>query len=91
MKLRITLEGNCETTVRVDGELRDEGVEELREACASALPTVLDLSGLLSVDEPGLEAIRRLADEGMTVRGASPYVAMLLHRGGGDARGKGRP
>ena len=39
---------------------------------------VLDLSNLLFADNRGIDAIRALIDRGWQVRGASPFVQLLL-------------
>ena len=52
MQLRITkTTAGTVTTLRVDGELTDEGVAELERACASVDGSVdLDLSQLMKAD-----------------------------------------
>ena len=69
------------TTVKVDGRLTLEGVAELDRQCGSTTGTVyLDLSNLRSADAEGVEAIRALADRGIRLSGASPYIELLLNR-----------
>ena len=41
-------------------------------------PHRLDLSGLLSADEAGIELLRTLQAEGAELHGASPYFRQLL-------------
>jgi hypothetical protein len=64
-------------TLRLEGRLRAEEVAEL-ERSAEARVTALDLESLLSADEEGLAAIRRLRDRGVEIKNASHYLAMLL-------------
>ena len=71
------------TTVRVIGRLRDDGVVILDEACAAARgPLVLDLSELTGASDAGARLLGRLSDQGAHLVGASPYVRLLLSRGG---------
>jgi hypothetical protein len=82
MGLCITVNANgSTTTVKVDGRLTLEGAAELDRQCGSAAGVVyLDLSNLRSADAEGVEAIRALADGGIQLSGASPYIEMLLKR-----------
>lgn len=80
MALRLTVMAKEDLTlIRVDGRLAGAGVAELEHTCATApRPLVLDLTDLLSADEAGLVALRRLAGEGAHLLGGSPYVTLLL-------------
>ena len=64
-------------TLRLEGRLRSEEVAEL-ERSAEAGVRALDLEDLVSADEEGLAALRRLRDRGLEIRNASRYLAMLL-------------
>ena len=78
MTLRITPVVSDEPgTLRLEGRLRAEEVPEL-ERSAEAGVKALDLEDLLSADEEGLAAIRRLRDRGVEIRNPSHYLAMLL-------------
>jgi len=69
------------TVLRIDGRLRSEDVEELARVFRSVQgATVLDLSELKWADRDGVEILRELVALGAEVRGASPYVALLLER-----------
>jgi hypothetical protein len=59
------------------GRLGAEEVPEL-ERSAEAGVRALDLADLLSADEEGLAALRRLRDRGIRIRNASHYLAILL-------------
>ena len=80
MTLRITASTRGgTTTIRIEGRLEAIGVRDLRAVCRSAgNPLLLDLSGLRSADEAGIEAIRSLRAEGAQLHGASPHVRQLL-------------
>jgi len=39
---------------------------------------VLDLTGVRSADPQGVDAIRKLASGSATLRGASPFIRLLL-------------
>ena len=68
--------------VQVDGQLLEEGVSELAEMCQLVKGSFgLDLTNLLSVDASGVEAIRKLMDQGVELVGISPYVGFLLRQG----------
>ena len=65
--------------VIVDGRLDAEGVAELeRVVTGLSGPTRLELAGLRSVDEAGLQALRALCARGIALTGASPYFRLLL-------------
>ena len=80
MALRITRFDEEEGTVlQIDGRLEAETLGELeraREGAGAAL--VLDLRGVLWLDEQARKALRRLVDDGARVRAASPFIALLL-------------
>ena len=63
--------------LRLEGRLRAEEVPEL-EKSAEAGVRALDLQDLVSADEEGLAALRRLRDRGVEIRNSSHYLAMRL-------------
>src|SRR5262245_2213547 len=68
------------TTIRVIGRLRDDAVALLANTCdAARRPLVLDLSDLTSASEAGVLLLKRLAEVGVHLLGASQYVKLLLH------------
>jgi len=74
----ITSKGS-QTVVHVAGRLSGDAVAELRKACDRIEGTfVLDLSNLRFADPVGIGVIRKLGDKGAEVRGASPFVHLLL-------------
>jgi anti-anti-sigma regulatory factor len=71
------------TIVTVSGRLAAEVVRELHELCESVEGAlVLDLSGLVSADAQGLEALRELEEKGAQLRDVSPFIRLLLGNGG---------
>jgi anti-anti-sigma regulatory factor len=63
----------------VDGRLDAEGAAELERVVAGLSGSLrLDLAGLRSVDDAGLEALRALRARGIALTGTSPYLRLLL-------------
>ncbi len=81
MDIRIDLKSNgLRKVVQVAGRLSGTAVEELQKTCNSIEdPVVIDLSNLLFADTEGINAIQSIADTGAQVRGASPYIQLLLY------------
>jgi anti-anti-sigma regulatory factor len=81
MQLRIVVSSEgSQTVVKVDGRLDAEGVPELERATGKQDATLcLDLSGLRMTDSEGIAALLRLQKAGAMIRGASPYLKLLLH------------
>ena len=62
-----------------DGRLDAEVVEELERVVAELSgPLRLDLAGLRSADEAGLESLRALRARGIVLTGTSPYLRLRL-------------
>ena len=80
MTVRIeTSAGEKKPTVSVAGRLEGLGVGEFVRTCRSIEgELVLDLSGLRSADAEGIEAIQKLVQGGARLRGASPFIRLLL-------------
>ena len=84
IRIDVTSEGP-ETVFRIAGRLSGAAVPQLRKACDPIKGAfVLDLSNLLFADDAGIDVIRTLGEKGAEVRGASPFVQLLLD----DAPGK---
>ena len=67
------------TTIHLEGRLDEAGVDELEVECrASGTRLRLDLSGLQSLDEAGLEALRSIRSGGAELHSVSLFVARLL-------------
>jgi len=81
IRIDITSEGP-ETVVYVTGRLSGVAVAELRKACDPIEGAfLLDLSNLLLADDAGIGVIRKLCEKGAEVRGASPFIQLLLDDG----------
>jgi len=80
MSIRITRTSDaCGTVLQVDGELCSENVAELTKEHRSVDGSaILDLSNLLSADPAGVEVLLELVSLGTQIRGASPYIELLL-------------
>jgi len=80
MTVRIeTTPHRSKTRVSVAGRLEGLGVGELVRTCDCIEgELVLDLSALRSADAEGIEAIQKLTRGGVTLRGASPFIRLLL-------------
>ena len=78
MTLRITpVPSDDPGILRLEGRLRAEEVPVLESSAGDGV-RALDLEDLMSADEEGLAAIRRLRDRGIEIRNPSHYLAMLL-------------
>jgi anti-anti-sigma regulatory factor len=74
----ITSEGS-RAVVRLAGRLTGDRVGALRESCDGIEGAfVLDLSNLRFADAAGVRLIRKLGEKWAEVRGASPFVQLLL-------------
>jgi len=80
MSIRITRTSDaCGTVLQVDGELCSENVAELTKEHRSVEGSaILDLSNLSSADPAGVEVLLELVSLGTQIRGASPYIELLL-------------
>lgn len=69
-------------TAKLEGKLLGPWVDEFVATCP--LPhrgfgrVVLDLSGVSFADQPGLQALRKLIEQGVEVSASSGYVAALI-------------
>ena len=84
--LRITpgAAGQTPAVVKLEGKLLAPWVEELREACRERGPgqaLELDLTDVTYVDAAGIELLKELMRQRITIRGCSRFVAELLHLG----------
>jgi hypothetical protein len=80
MQVRIDSKRRGSTTViSVTGRLSGLGAQELVRACRAVEGEfAMDLSNLLSADDEGIEALRRLRREARETEGASPFIELLL-------------
>lgn len=73
--------------LKLDGEISGRWVEELRAACRGALGVelpsdralVVDVADVSWIDAAGLALVQDLAERGVTLTNASPYLAELLN------------
>lgn len=74
--------GDGVPTLRVEGRLTDDAVEELHMACTTparaAAPLRLDVSGLQFVDAPGVDLLHALRRDGAEITGTSAFLDELL-------------
>jgi len=80
MTVRIeTSTRGMKTIVSVAGRLEERVVSEFVKTCLSAeSELVLDLSHLRSVDPASIREIQKLVQGGAVLRGASPFIRLLL-------------
>lgn len=80
MAIRITKTvDDRQTVLKVDGRLKADDVGELSRAYQSVQgAAALDLSELQSADRDGVAVLRELVSLGTEIRGASPYIELLL-------------
>jgi ABC-type transporter Mla MlaB component len=83
MSIRVTCSSEAgQTVLRIAGQLKAEAVAELARHCeAAARPDVIDLSDLQTADPEGVRLLLDLFLMGAEIRGASPYIELLLQRG----------
>ena len=78
IRIDITSKGPA-VVVHLAGRLSGGAGTELRKACDPIQGVfVLDLSKLLFADDAGIEVIRAVGAQGAEIRGASPFVQLLL-------------
>ena len=89
MDYRIDFIANkSKTVIHIVGRLSGTAIEQLKKVCDPIeMPFVIDLSNLLFADDKGINTIRRIADKGAQVRGASPFVQLLLKKTSGSETG----
>ena len=87
IRIDITSKGP-ETVVHISGRLTGALVAQLlkeRDSIAGAY--VLDLSNLMFTDDTGVNAIRTLVEKDAEIRGASPFIKLLLNDTSGKKKG----
>lgn len=78
IRIDITSEGP-ETVVHIAGRLTGSAVEQFRKVCDPIEnPFALDLSSLMFADDAGIDAVQATGDKGAEIRGASPFIQLLL-------------
>ncbi len=67
------------TVVNLAGRLTGPAVAQLKRACEPVEGLlVVDLSSLMYADDNGIEALQAIVGKGAKIRGASPFVDLLL-------------
>ena len=81
MEIRIDIESEGPGVVlHVAGRLAGSAITQLEDACEPIEGHyVLDLSNLIFADDAGTKAIRLLCQRGAEIRGASPFVKLLIN------------
>ena len=74
---------NGRWVVRLAGRLSAAHVPELLGACAKGTPVDVDLTDLVSADEAGIDALRRIRAAGATLVGVPMYLQMKLDSASG--------
>ena len=65
--------------IYVHGRLTEAGIDELMKICGSTpQPAILDLSQLSSACDEAVAVLRKLRDEGITLRGTPRYIEILI-------------
>jgi anti-anti-sigma regulatory factor len=78
IRINITSEGP-ETVIHIAGRLSVTSVAQLKKVCDPIEGAfVIDLSNLLFADDAGIDTIRTIDKKGARVRGASPFIQLLL-------------
>lgn len=90
MDIRIDyISNDSEPVFCIAGRLAGSAVTQLKKASDPIEePMVMDLTNLLFADDRGIDAIRSLIDRGWQVRGASPFVQLLLKNMPGGKTGR---
>ena len=68
-----------EVVIYIAGRASGDAATELRNICERIEGIfVLNLSHLLYADDAGIEVIRAIGAQGMEIRGASPFIQLLV-------------
>jgi anti-anti-sigma regulatory factor len=80
MAIRIDIKTEeSEVVVCLAGRLFGDEATQLRNVCEPIEGVfVLDLSHLLYANDAGIEVIRAIGEQGMEIRGASPFIQLLI-------------
>jgi len=67
------------STIKLDGQLSADVLDELKEKCASVIGTLyLDLGQTTWIDKESAAVVKALIAEGAILYAASPFVGQLL-------------
>ncbi len=74
------------TTLKIEGWINHANValleDELVQHSTANAVLILDLGGVFSIDQAGLELLQRWASKGLTWANTRPYVHLLLKQHG---------
>jgi len=80
IRINVNSEGP-EVVVYIVGRLSGDVTKELRDTCDYIKEDfVLDLSKLLFADDVGVDVIREISEQGAKIRGASPFIQLLVDK-----------
>ena len=67
------------STIKLDGQLSADVLDELKDKCASVIGTLyLDLAQTTWIDKESAAVVKALIAEGAVLYAASPFVGQLL-------------
>jgi hypothetical protein len=68
------------TLVTLDGRLEDPDVEEIHRVLSDvSMPAILSLSGLETCSGGAVAELKKWLSTGFTLKGATPFIRMLLN------------
>ena len=84
IRIDVNSEGD-EAVVYLAGRLSKDAIKELIDTCDQIKQGfVLDLSNLAFADDAGVDVIRAISDQAAKVRGASPFIQLLINKTSGQ-------
>jgi hypothetical protein len=83
LRITKTFEDDSSITVRLDGKIVSATAAELEEACrqyrnGGGKALSLDFSGVIFIDNDGLETLKKIKHRGIAMVNGSPFVETLL-------------
>lgn len=82
LKITVIAETDETVTLKLEGRITGEWVSEVQRECemwlAQGRKAVLDLSGIVFVDEQGVEKLKALKRNGVNLIGSSLFLSRLL-------------
>jgi ABC-type transporter Mla MlaB component len=84
LRISATAEDEGKVTLRLEGRLTGQWVELLQGTCEAPLETgvkiVVDLKNVSFVDRDGFVLLRSLADHGVEIRNALPFISEQIKK-----------
>ncbi|MCI0417424.1 STAS domain-containing protein [bacterium] len=82
LKITVMAETDETVTLKLEGRIIGQWVDEVREECemwlAKGRKAVLDLSGIIFIDELGIETLKAMKRNGVNLIGCSLFLSGLL-------------